>query len=86
MCQRPDFETVGYELDRALLEAFRRWKVFVSQYLDEQNTEGLDWVDYFACGARKRLRDLCDEDTVEPRPTEMRNGKALNVPPARFRE
>ena len=61
MCQRPDYELEEMELDEALLKAYRRWKTLLSHFLEDEEIQAVDWVDHFACGARKRLRELQGE-------------------------
>ena len=58
MCRIDDFKLEERELEEMLLKHFQKWKSHVCQYLYEDETKRLDWIDEFCKDVRKGLLEL----------------------------
>jgi len=52
------FKQEDRELEKMLLEHFKKWKSHVLQYLYEEEIKNLNWIDGFCKDARKELLKL----------------------------
>lgn len=55
MCDRPDFEAMQQDMDETLISLFRQWHDFMKCWLEEDESQNVDWVKEFCEHVCNRL-------------------------------
>ncbi|HRY70079.1 MAG TPA: hypothetical protein P5159_12555 [Phycisphaerae bacterium] len=63
MCDGQTADIEEQRIDDALLEAFRRWKAYMSRGLKDEEMQSVDWIEDFTSGAWFRLTELQSYDS-----------------------